>query len=62
MIERIAGKWKGFMKMVNNWLFTLDADPLEDIHNRLRRLEAAFLQSKAGRRGAAEADCSTHQG
>jgi hypothetical protein len=50
------------MKMVNNWLFTLDADPLEDIHNRLRRLEAAFLQSKAGRRGAAEADCSTHQG
>ena len=62
MIEQIAGKWKGFRQMVNNWLFTMDADPLEDIHNRLRRLEAAFLQSEARRRGAAEADCSTRVG
>jgi hypothetical protein len=62
MIERIAGKWKGFRQMVIDWLSTMDADPLEDIHNRLRRLEAASLQSEAGRRGSTEADCSTNQG
>ena len=52
MIEQIAGKWKGFRQMVNNWLFTMDADPLEDIHNRLRRLERplAIGSQAAGRR------------
>jgi hypothetical protein len=44
MIEQIVGKWKGFRQMVNNWLLAMDADPLEDIHNRVRRLEAAFLR------------------
>jgi hypothetical protein len=62
MIEQIAGKWKGFTQLVTNWLSTMDADPLEDIHHRLRRLEAASLQSEAGRRGSTEADCPANQG
>ena len=61
MIEQIAGKWKGLRQMMNKWLLTMDADPLEDIHNRVRRLEAAFLQLEAGRRSI-EADRSANQG
>jgi hypothetical protein len=61
MIEQIAGKWKRFRQMVNNWILAMDADPLEDIHTRLRRLEAAFLQLEAGR-GSTKADRSTNQG
>ena len=38
------------MQMVNNWLRTMDADPLEDIHRRVRRLEAAISQMEARRR------------
>jgi hypothetical protein len=49
MIELIGQKWKGFIQTVNNWLLTMDADPLQDIHLRVRRLEAAIAQMEAGR-------------
>jgi len=52
MIELIGQKWKVFMQIVNYWLLTMDADPLEDIHRRVRRLEAAISQMEAGRRSA----------
>jgi hypothetical protein len=61
MIEQIGDRWKGFRQMVNNWLLTMDADPLEDIHSRVRRVEAAFLQLEAGR-GSTERHRSTNQG
>jgi hypothetical protein len=50
MIEQIGQKWKDFMQIVNHWLLTMDADPFEHIHRRVRRLEAAVSQMEAGRR------------
>jgi len=57
----IRQKWQGFVQRVNNWLLTMDADPLEDMHRRVRQLEAAMSQMEARRRPAApphiEGDC-----
>ena len=50
MTKPISQKWKDFMQTVNNWLLTMDADPLEDIHRRVGRLEAAISQMEARRR------------
>ncbi len=50
MIKLIGQKWKSFRQTVNNWLLTIDADPLEEMHHRIRRLEAAISQMEAGRR------------
>ena len=52
MTKPIRQKWKDFMQTVNNWLLTMDADPLEDIHRRVRRLEAAISQTEDRRRSA----------
>jgi hypothetical protein len=52
MTKPISQRWKDFMQTVNNWLLTMDADPLEDIHRRVRRLEAAISQMEARRRSA----------
>ena len=35
--------------MANNLALSMDADPLEDIHQRIKRLEAAVFQSEVGR-------------
>jgi hypothetical protein len=35
--------------MASNLALSMDADPLEDIHRRIRRLEAAVVQSEVGR-------------
>jgi hypothetical protein len=48
MIKQIREKWMGFWRMANTWALAMDADPLEDIHRRVRRLEAAFSQSESG--------------
>jgi len=50
MIKLIGEKWKSFRQTVHNWLLTMDADPLEEMHRRIRRLEAAISQMEAGRR------------
>ena len=55
MIKPISQKWKSFLQMVNNWLLTMDADPLEDFHSRVTRLEAAISQLEVGR-GSIEPD------
>ncbi len=52
MTKPISQKWKDFMQTVNSWLLTMDADPLEDIHRRVRRLEAAISQMETHRRSA----------
>jgi hypothetical protein len=49
MIKQIAEKWRGFWRMASNVALSMDADPLEDIHRRIRRLEAAVFQSEVGR-------------
>jgi hypothetical protein len=49
MIKPISQKWKSFRQTVNNWLLTMDADPLEDLHCRVRRLEVAISQLEVGR-------------
>jgi hypothetical protein len=48
MIKQIAEKWRGFWRMTSNVALSMDADPLEDIHRRIKRLEAAVFQSEAG--------------
>jgi hypothetical protein len=48
MIKQIAEKWRGFWRMTSNVALSMDADPLEDIHRRIKRLEAAVFQSGAG--------------
>ena len=35
--------------MASNVALSMDADPLEDIHRSIRRLEAAVFQSEVGR-------------
>ena len=49
MIKQIGEKWRGFWRMASNVALSMDADPLEDIHGRIRRLEAAVFQSQVGR-------------
>ena len=49
MIKQIAKKWRDFWRMTGNVALSMDADPLEDIHRRIRRLEAAVFQSEVGR-------------
>ncbi len=49
MIKRIGEKWRGFWRMASNAALSMDADPLEDIHRRIRQLEAAVFQSEVGR-------------
>ena len=49
MIKQIAKKWRDFWRMTSNVVLSMDADPLEDIHRRIRRLEAAVIQSEVGR-------------
>jgi len=44
MIKQIAKKWRDFWRMTSNVALSMDADPLEDIHRRIRRLEAAVFQ------------------
>ncbi|HWO38753.1 MAG TPA: hypothetical protein VNO32_59015 [Candidatus Acidoferrum sp.] len=38
MIKQIGEKWKGFWRMASNLALSMDADPLEDIHRRIKRL------------------------
>ena len=49
MIKQIGEKWRGFWRTANDLALSMDADPLEDIHRRIRRLEAAVFQSEVGR-------------
>jgi hypothetical protein len=49
MIKQIAEKWRGFWRTANDLALSMDADPLEDIHRRIKRLEAAVFQSEVGR-------------
>lgn len=49
MIKQIGEKWRGFWRTANNLALSIDADPLEDIHRRITRLEAAVFQSEVGR-------------
>jgi len=50
MIKLIGQKWTSFRQIVNNWLLTMDTEPLEDIRRRVRRLEAVISQLEVGRR------------
>ncbi len=43
MIKHIGEKWRGFWRMASNVALSMDADPLEDIHRSIRRLEAAVF-------------------
>jgi len=61
MIKQIAEKWRGFWRMASNMALSMDADPLEDIHRRIRRLEAAVFQSGL-RREPDAASASANQG
>jgi hypothetical protein len=53
MIQQLGEKWRSFWRRTNRLLLAMDADPLEDIHRRLRQLEAANLTPKAARYGTA---------
>jgi hypothetical protein len=61
MIKQIGEKWRGFWRMASNVALSMDADPLEDIHRRIRRLEAADFQSEVGREPVAPS-ASANQG
>ena len=57
MIKQINEVWKAFWRTAHNWALMMDPDPFEDIHGRLRRLEAAAsLQSAEGREPIAAPD------
>ena len=47
--------------MASNMALLMDADPLEDIHRRIRRLEASVFQSEVGREPVAPS-ASANQG
>jgi hypothetical protein len=48
MIKQIGEKWRGFWRMASNLALSMDADPLEDIHRRIKLLEAAVVQTEVG--------------
>jgi hypothetical protein len=57
MIKQINEVWKAFWRTAHNWALMMDPDPFEDIHGRLRRLEAAAsVQSAEGREPIAAPD------
>ena len=47
--------------MASNLALSMDADPLEDIHRRIKRIEAAVVQSEVGREPVAPST-SANQG
>lgn len=49
MIQKLGEKWRHFRRRMNALLLAMDADPLADIHRRLRHLETARLMPKACR-------------
>jgi hypothetical protein len=61
MIKQIGEKWRGFWRAANNLALSMDADHLEDIHRRIKRLEAAVFQSEVGRERVAPSS-SANQG
>jgi hypothetical protein len=61
MIKQIAEKWRDFWRMTSNVALSMDADPLEDIHRRIRLLEAAVFQSEVGS-GPLAPSASANQG
>ena len=61
MIKQIAEKWRGFWRMASNVALSMEADPLEDIHRRIRRLEAAVFQSEVGREPVAPSASATQE-
>jgi hypothetical protein len=61
MIKRIGEKCRGFWRMTSNVALSMDADPLEDIHRRIRQLEAAVFKSEVGREPVAPGT-STNKG
>jgi hypothetical protein len=57
MTKQINKIGKAFWRTAHNWALMMDPDPFEDIHGRLRRLEAAAsLQSAKGREPIAAPD------
>jgi hypothetical protein len=44
MVESVAKRWRQFWQTIVN---TMDADPHEDVHSRLRRLEEAVFHAQA---------------
>lgn len=61
MIKQIAEKWRGFWRTANDLALSMDADPLEDIHRRIKRLEAAVFQSEVGREPVAPITSASKQ-
>jgi hypothetical protein len=53
MIQRLGEKWWSFWRRANRLLLAMDVDPLEDIHRRLRQLEAASSAQSTNRHCAA---------
>ena len=47
--------------MASNLALSMDADPLEDIHRRIKRLEAAVVQSEVGREPLAPSTSSANE-
>jgi hypothetical protein len=47
MIEQIGDQWRRFWRRANEWTLAMDADPMEDLRNRIGRLELAVFQSAA---------------
>lgn len=46
MAESLAKRWRQFWQTI---VVTMDADPYEDVHSRLRRLEEAVFHTPAPR-------------
>jgi hypothetical protein len=55
MIKQIGERWRGFWRMANNLALAMDADPLEDIHRRVRQLERAGREPVGTLHGSSEA-------
>ncbi len=46
MVESVAKRWRQFWQTI---VITMDSDPHEDVHSRLRRLEEAVFHPPAPR-------------
>jgi hypothetical protein len=52
MTKQFGEKWRSLWRSTREFLLAMDADPLEDIHRRVRQLETAYSQSESERQAA----------
>jgi hypothetical protein len=47
MIRELREKWRQLWRTANDWALAMDTSPLDDLYDRVRRLEAVTFRSES---------------